>query len=66
MKDLIQAGADVNSKNKYDNTAVMNMAGVPYYNKKGDDGCFFYGAAGNSKAACTDTFDDDKRVHNPN
>jgi len=36
------------------------------YNKKGDDGCFFYGSAGNSKAGCTDVFDDDKRVHNPN
>ena len=40
--------------------------GYKDYNKKGDDGCFFYGAAGNSKAACTDIFDDDKRVHNPN
>jgi hypothetical protein len=42
------------------------ILGYKDYNKKGDDGCFFYGAAGNSKAACTDTFDDDKRVHNPN
>ena len=37
-----------------------------YLDPLSDDGCFFYGAAGNSKAACTDTFDDDKRVHNPN
>ncbi len=36
------------------------------YNKKGDDGCFFYGMPGNSKAGCTDVFDDSKRVHNPN
>jgi len=36
------------------------------YNKKGDDGCFFYGMPGNSKAGCTDVFDDNKRVHNPN
>ena len=28
------------------------------YNKKGDDGCFFYGSAGNSKAGCLDVFDD--------
>jgi len=36
------------------------------YNKKGDDGCFFYGSVGNSKSGCTDIFDDSKRVHNPN
>ena len=42
------------------------VLGYKDYNKKGDDGCFFYGMAGNSKAACTDVFDDDKRVHNPN
>ena len=42
------------------------IVGYKEYNKKGDDGCFFYGMAGNSKAACTDVFDDDKRVHNPN
>ena len=36
------------------------------YNKKGDDGCFFYGMPGNSKAGCTDVFDDNKRAHNPN
>ena len=36
------------------------------YNKKGDDGCFFYGMAGNSKAGCTDVFDDSERAHNPN
>ena len=40
--------------------------GYKDYNKKGDDGCFFYGAPGNSRAGCTDVFDDDKRVHNPN
>ena len=42
------------------------ILGYKDYNKKGDDGCFFYGMAGNSKAACTDVFDDNKRVHNPN
>ena len=36
------------------------------YNKSGDDGCFFYGSSGNSRAGCTDVFDDDKRAHNPN
>ena len=40
--------------------------GYKDYNKKGDDGCFFYGSSGNSRAGCTDVFDDDKRVHNPN
>ena len=40
--------------------------GYKDYDKKGDDGCFFYGAAGNSKNSCTDVFDDSKRVHNPN
>ena len=40
--------------------------GYKEYNKYGDDGCFFYGASGNSKNACTDVFDDSKRVHNPN
>ena len=40
--------------------------GYKEYNKYGDDGCFFYGAAGNGKAGCTDVFDDSKRVHNPN
>ena len=36
------------------------------YNKKGDDGCFFYGMPGNSKSGCTDVFDDSERAHNPN
>ena len=36
------------------------------YNKKGDDGCFFYGSTGNHHVGCTDVFDDSKRVHNPN
>ncbi len=40
--------------------------GYKDYDKKGDDGCFFYGSAGNSKNSCTDVFDDGKRVHNPN
>ena len=40
--------------------------GYKDYDKKGDDGCFFYGAAGNSKNGCTDVFDDSKRVHNSN
>ena len=40
--------------------------GYKEYNKYGDDGCFFYGSAGNSRAGCTDVFDDDKSVHNPN
>ena len=40
--------------------------GYKEYTKKGDDGCFFYGTTGNARAACADTFDDDKRVHNPN
>ena len=40
--------------------------GYKDYDKKGDDGCFFYGSAGNSKNSCTDVFDDSKRVHNPN
>ena len=40
--------------------------GYKEYNKYGDDGCFFYGSAGNSRAGCTDVFDDNKRVHNPN
>ena len=34
--------------------------GYKEYNKYGDDGCFFYGSAGNSRAGCTDVFDDDK------
>ena len=42
------------------------IVGYKEYNKKGDDGCFFYGSAGNSRAGCTDVFDDDKRAHNPN
>ena len=40
--------------------------GYKDYDKKGDDGCFFYGIPGNSKNGCTDVFDDSKRVHNPN
>ena len=40
--------------------------GYKEYTKKGDGGCFFYGTTGNARAACADTFDDDKRVHNPN
>ena len=40
--------------------------GYKEYNKYGDDGCFFYGTTGNSRAGCTDVFDDNKRVHNPN
>jgi len=40
--------------------------GYKEYNKYGDDGCFFYGSAGNSRAGCTDVFDDGKSVHNPN
>ena len=40
--------------------------GYKDYDKKGDDGCFFYGAAGNSKNSCTDVFDDSKRAHNSN
>ena len=40
--------------------------GYKDYDKKGDDGCFFYGTPGNSKNGCTDVFDDSKRVHNPN
>ena len=40
--------------------------GYKEYNKYGDDGCFFYGSAGNSRAGCTDVFDDGERVHNPN
>ena len=40
--------------------------GYKEYNKKGDDGCFFYGSAGNSRSGCTDVFDDGKSVHNPN
>ena len=40
--------------------------GYKEYNKYGDDGCFFYGAAGNAQAGCTDVFDDDKSTHNPN
>ena len=40
--------------------------GYKEYNKYGDDGCFFYGMSGNAEAACTDVFDDDKSVHNPN
>jgi len=40
--------------------------GYKEYNKYGDDGCFFYGSAGNSRAGCTDVFDDDESVHNPN
>ena len=40
--------------------------GYKEYNKYGDDGCFFYGTTGNSRAGCTDIFDDDKSVHNPN
>ena len=40
--------------------------GYKDYDKKGDDGCFFYGAAGNSKNSCADVFDDSKRAHNPN
>ena len=42
------------------------IVGYKEYNKKGDDGCFFYGMPGNSKAGCTDVFDDSKRAHNPN
>ena len=42
------------------------IVGYKEYNKKGDDGCFFYGSVGNSKSGCTDIFDDSKRVHNPN
>ena len=40
--------------------------GYKEYTKKGDNGCFFYGATGNARAGCADIFDDDKRVHNPN
>ena len=40
--------------------------GYKEYTKKGDAGCFFYGATGNARAGCTDVFDDDNRVHNPN
>ena len=40
--------------------------GYKDYDKKGDDGCFFYGSTGNHHAGCTDIFDDSKRVHNPN
>ena len=40
--------------------------GYKEYNKYGDDGCFFYGTTGNSRAGCTDVFDDNKRVHNSN
>ena len=42
--------------------------GYKDYDKKGDDGCFFYGLAGNPEggSACTDVFDDSKRAHNPN
>ena len=40
--------------------------GYKEYNKYGDDGCFFYGSAGNSRSGCTDVFDDAKSVHNPN
>ena len=40
--------------------------GYKEYTKYGDDGCFFYGTTGNSQAGCTDVFDDDKSVHNPN
>ena len=40
--------------------------GYKDYDKKGDDGCFFYGAAGNSKNSCTDVFDDSKRAHSSN
>ena len=40
--------------------------GYKDYDKKGDDGCFFYGAAGNSKNSCTDVFDDSQRAHSSN
>ena len=40
--------------------------GYKEYTKKGDNGCFFYGTTGNARAGCTDVFDDDKSVHNPN
>ena len=40
--------------------------GYKEYTKKGDGGCFFYGTTGNSRAGCTDVFDDGERVHNPN
>ena len=40
--------------------------GYKDYNKKGDDGCFFYGQAGNHQNSCTDVFDDSKRAHKPN
>ena len=42
------------------------IVGYKEYNKYGDDGCFFYGASGNSRAGCTDVFDDSKSVYNPN
>ena len=34
------------------------IIGYKEYTKKGDDGCFFYGAAGNARAGCLDVFDD--------
>ena len=40
--------------------------GYKDYNKKGDDGCFFYGQAGNHQNSCTDVFDDSKRAHSSN
>ena len=40
--------------------------GYKEYNKYGDDGCFFYGSSGNARAGCTDIFEDDKSVYNPN
>ena len=54
-------GSDDNSLNPYE-----VIFGYKEYNKKGDDGCFFYGSAGNSRSGCTDVFDDGKSVHNPN
>ena len=42
------------------------IVGYKEYTKKGDNGCFFYGTTGNARAGCTDVFDDDKSVHNPN
>ena len=40
--------------------------GYKEYTKYGDDGCFFYGSSGNARAGCTDIFEDDKSVYNPN
>jgi len=64
-----QALRNIDGWHKWNDNSLNSFEvifGYKDYDKKGDAGCFFYGSSGNSQNACTDVFDDSKRVHKPN